>query len=52
MRVYISTDIEGVAGVVEAKQGNIDEGGAEFELGRRGNRGGCRRRTSRPAPRP
>jgi D-amino peptidase len=35
MKVYISVDIEGVAGVVDALQGNIREGGAEFEMGRR-----------------
>src|SRR5207237_277560 len=35
VKVYISADIEGVAGIVEAKQGNIDGGGAEYEAGRR-----------------
>jgi len=35
VKVYISVDIEGVAGVVDALQGNILEGGAEFEMARR-----------------
>ena len=35
MRVYISADIEGVAGIVDGLQGNINNGGAEYEAGRR-----------------
>lgn len=34
MKVYISVDIEGCAGVVDRIQGNV-AGGAEYELGRR-----------------
>ena len=34
MKIYISVDIEGVAGVVDRNHGNINAGG-EFELGRR-----------------
>ena len=34
MKVFISADIEGVAGIVDASQGMID-GGAEYEMGRR-----------------
>lgn len=34
MKVFLSVDIEGVAGVVDRLQGNIDQGGREFELGR------------------
>lgn len=33
MKVYLSVDIEGVAGIVERTQGSID-GGREYELGR------------------
>lgn len=35
MKVYMSVDIEGVAGVVDALQGNVASGGSDFELGRR-----------------
>jgi len=35
MKVYMSVDIEGVAGVVDRNHGNITSGGADFELGRR-----------------
>lgn len=35
MKVYMSVDIEGVAGVVDALQGNVTTGGSDFELGRR-----------------
>jgi D-amino peptidase len=35
MKIYISVDIEGVAGIVDGMQGNIREGGAEYEVGRR-----------------
>ncbi|HUY99492.1 MAG TPA: M55 family metallopeptidase [Thermomicrobiaceae bacterium] len=35
MKVYMSVDIEGMAGIVDANQGNIAGGGAEFEMGRR-----------------
>src|SRR5579875_3512461 len=34
MRVYISVDIEGVAGIVDREQGNM-AGGTEYALGRR-----------------
>jgi D-amino peptidase len=34
MKIYISCDIEGVAGIVDRQQGN-PEGGAEYERGRR-----------------
>jgi D-amino peptidase len=35
VKVYISVDIEGCAGVVDRSQGNIVDGGPDFELGRR-----------------
>ena len=35
MKVYLSVDIEGMAGIVDQLQGNILQGGAEYELGRR-----------------
>jgi D-amino peptidase len=35
MRIYISVDIEGVAGIVDGMQGNLREGGREYEAGRR-----------------
>lgn len=35
MKVYMSVDIEGVAGIVDAMQGNIERGGGEYEVGRR-----------------
>ena len=34
MKIYISVDIEGCAGIVAREQGNI-AGGAEYEMGRR-----------------
>ena len=34
MKIYISVDIEGCAGVVDRNQGNV-AGGADFEIGRR-----------------
>lgn len=34
MKIYISVDIEGCAGVVDREQGNL-AGGAEYALGRR-----------------
>lgn len=35
MKIYMSVDIEGVAGVIERAQGNIESGGFEFQLGRK-----------------
>jgi D-amino peptidase len=35
MKVYISVDIEGVAGVVDRSHGNPSSGGANYEIGRR-----------------
>ena len=35
MKVYLSVDIEGMAGIVDQLQGNILQGGAEYEMGRR-----------------
>jgi D-amino peptidase len=35
MKVYMSVDIEGVAGVIDRLQGSIDAGGFEFQLGRK-----------------
>jgi D-amino peptidase len=35
MRIYISVDIEGVAGIVDGMQGNLREGGREYEASRR-----------------
>jgi D-amino peptidase len=35
VKVYMSIDIEGMAGIVDAIQGNIETGGAEYEMARR-----------------
>jgi len=35
MKVFMSVDIEGMAGIVDALQGDIDRGGFEYQLGRR-----------------
>jgi D-amino peptidase len=35
MKIYVSVDIEGVAGVIERAQGDIEAGGFEFQLGRK-----------------
>ena len=35
MKVYISVDIEGMAGIIERAQGDIESGGFEFQMGRK-----------------